>query len=137
MMAVELFGVGITPRHHRRPLGEAGVGLPQSHAVAAGQSVEPLDRGVEQLGVGREGDVLGLHRGVDRDPRHVLGPQRAACVGHPQALGQQQIELAAQALPPVAEVGALVREAVLEERLAGEVLEVRIVDPALTDAFVG
>ena len=29
------------------------------------------------------------------------------------------------------------REAVLKERLAGEVLEVRIVDPALTDPFVG
>jgi hypothetical protein len=37
----------------------------------------------------------------------------------------------------VAEIGALVREGVLEERLAGEVLEVRIVDPALTDAFIG
>ena len=36
----------------------------------------------------------------------------------------------------MAEVGALVREGVLEERLAGEVLEVRIVDPALTDTFV-
>jgi len=36
----------------------------------------------------------------------------------------------------VAEVGALVREGVLEEGLAGEVLEVRIIDPALTDALV-
>ena len=59
------------------------------------------------------------------------------CVRHPQALGQQQLELVAQPLPPVAEIGALVREGVLEERLAGEVLEVRIVDPALADAFVG
>ena len=28
MVAVELLGVGITPRHHRRPLGDADVGLP-------------------------------------------------------------------------------------------------------------
>ena len=35
------------------------------------------------------------------------------------------------------EVRALVREAVLEELLAGEVLEVRVVDPSLADAFVG
>ena len=83
------------------------------------------------------GKAIGLHRGVDRDPRQVLGPQRTACVGHPQALGQQQVELVAQPLPPVAEVGALVREGVLEEGLAGEVLEVRIVDPALANAFVG
>src|SRR5262249_34275382 len=37
----------------------------------------------------------------------------------------------------MAEVGPLVPEAVLEELLAGEVLEVGIVDPALADAFVG
>jgi hypothetical protein len=37
----------------------------------------------------------------------------------------------------VAEIGALVREGVLEELFTGEVLEVRIVDPALTHAFVG
>ena len=37
----------------------------------------------------------------------------------------------------MAEVGALVWKGVLEERLAGEVLEVRIVDPALADALVG
>jgi hypothetical protein len=35
------------------------------------------------------------------------------------------------------QVGALVRELVLEKFLAGEVLEVRIVDPAFAYAFVG
>ena len=34
---------------------------------------EALDRRVQQLGIGGEGDVLGLHRGVHRDPRQVLG----------------------------------------------------------------
>ena len=131
LMPVELLGVGVAPRHHRRALGDADIGLPQPHAVPAGQPVEPLDRRVQQLGVGREGDVLGLHRGVDRDPRQVAGAQRAGAVRHPQALGQQQIQLVAEPLPPVAQVRALVREGVLEELLAGEVLEVRIVDPAL------
>src|SRR5215475_14971392 len=37
----------------------------------------------------------------------------------------------------MAEVGPLVPEAVLEELLTGEVLEVGIVNPALADAFVG
>ena len=120
MVAVELLGVGIAPRHHRRLLGEAQIGLPQPHAVVAGQAIEPLDRRVQQPGVGREGDVLGLHGGVDRDPRQVPGAQRPAVVRHPQALGQQQVQLVAQALPPVAEVGAFVREAALEERLTGE-----------------
>ena len=39
--------------------------------VLQGQAVEPLDRGVQQFGVGREGDGLGLHRGVDRNPRQI------------------------------------------------------------------
>jgi hypothetical protein len=82
-VAVELFGVGVAPRHHRRAFGDAEVGLPQPHPVLVGQAVEAPDRGVQQLGVGREGDVLRLHRGVDRDPLKVLAPQRP--VLYPQA----------------------------------------------------
>jgi hypothetical protein len=37
----------------------------------------------------------------------------------------------------MAQVGAFVRELVLEKLLAGEVLEVGIVDPALAQAFIG
>jgi hypothetical protein len=59
-----------------RLFGDAKVGLPQPHPVLVGQAVEALDRGVQQLGVGREGDVLRLHRGVDRDPLKVLAPPR-------------------------------------------------------------
>ena len=77
-----------------------------------------------------------MYRGVDRDPRQVAGPQRAAGMGHPQALGQQQFQLVAEALPPVAQVRALMQEAVLEELLAGEVLEVRIIDPALATVSI-
>ena len=44
----------------------------------------------------------------------------------PQALGQQQFQLAAEAFAPMAQVGALVREFVLEELLTGEVLEIRV-----------
>ena len=64
-VAVELFGVGIAPRHHRRALGDTNIRLPQPHPVLLGDTVEPIDRRMQQLGVGREGDVLGLHGGVD------------------------------------------------------------------------
>src|ERR1035437_955441 len=37
----------------------------------------------------------------------------------------------------MAEVGALVREDVLEELFSGEILEIRVMDPALAHAFVG
>ena len=61
----------------------------------------------------------------------------APLVRHPQALGQQQLQLVAEPLAPMAQVRALVREVVLEELLAGEVLEIRVIDPALAHAFVG
>jgi hypothetical protein len=41
--------------------------------MPAGQAIEPLDRRMQQLGVGREGDGLGLYRGIDRDPLEVVG----------------------------------------------------------------
>jgi hypothetical protein len=106
-------------------------------AVPAGQAVQSLDCRVQQLGIGRERDGLGLHRGVDRDPLEVAAPQRTAFVSNPQAFGQQQLDLVAQPLTPVAQVRAFMRELVLEELLPGEVLEIRVIDPALTDAFVG
>ena len=72
-VTVELLGVSIAPGHHRRVPGDPDVGLPKPHAVLVGQAVDALDGGVHQLGIGREADVLGLHRGVDRDPLEVSG----------------------------------------------------------------
>jgi hypothetical protein len=45
--------------------------------------LSPLDRRVQRPGVGREGDVLGLHGGVDGDPRQVPGAQRPRCRAPP------------------------------------------------------
>ena len=56
---------------------------------------------------------------------------------HAQALGQQQFQLVAEPLAPVAEVRALVREAMLEELFPSEILEIRIMHPSLAYAFVG
>jgi hypothetical protein len=52
--------VGIASRHHRRLLGDAQIRLPQLKAVLAGQAVEPLDRRMDELGVGRKGDFQAL-----------------------------------------------------------------------------
>jgi hypothetical protein len=136
-MALELLGVGVAPRHHRRPLGDALVRLAQSNAVRAGEPPEPDDRRMQELGVGREGDRLRLDGGVHSDALEVLRAQRARVMRHAQALGQKQFELVAEPLAPVAQVRALMREGVLEKLLAGEVLEIRVVDPALADLFVG
>src|SRR5665213_3478373 len=40
---VELLGVGVAPRHHRRLLGDAQVGLPQPNTVLPGHAVEALN----------------------------------------------------------------------------------------------
>src|SRR5262245_44532382 len=56
---------------------------------------------------------------------------------HAQALGQEKFQLGAEALAPIAPVRALVRRFALEELLASEVLEVRVIDPAFAYAFIG
>src|SRR2546429_7180614 len=61
-----------------------------------GSRVSPLNRGVQKLRIGWEGDVLGLHGGIDRDPRQILRPQRPVLVRHPQALGQEKFQLVAE-----------------------------------------
>ena len=92
---------------------------------------------MQQLGIGRKGDGLRLHRGVDRDPLEVLAAQCTGLVRHPQALGQQQLQLVAEPLAPMAQVRALVREGMLKELFAGEELEIRVVDPALAHPLIG
>jgi hypothetical protein len=66
--------------------------------------IEALDGGIQQLGVGWEADRLGLHLGIDRDPRQVLGAQRAGGMRDPQGLGQQQLQLAAEPAAPMAQI---------------------------------
>src|SRR6516164_3769035 len=78
---------------------------------------------MQQLGIGRKGDGLRLNRGVDRDALEVLAAQRAGLVRHPQALGQQELQLVAEPLAPMAQVASLVREVMLEKLFASEELE--------------
>ena len=79
---------------------------------------------------------FGLHRGVHGDESQVLGAQCAAGVCDAQALGQQQLQLVAEPVAPMAQVRALVREDMLEELRPGEVLEIGVVDPALAHLFI-
>ena len=92
---------------------------------------------MQELGIGRESDGLGLHGGIHRHALEIAGAQRASRMRHAQALGQEKVELVAEPLAPMAQVRPFMRKRVLEELLAGEILEVGVVDPALTHAFVG
>lgn len=84
--ALELLGVRVAPGHQRRPLSDARIGLAQRYALRLGQLAELVDRGLQQFGVGREGDVLGLHRGVRRYPGKITLLQRAGAVRNTQGL---------------------------------------------------
>ena len=136
-MAVELLGVGVAPRHHRRPFGDAQIGLPQPHAMLHGQAVQALDRRVQQLGIGREGDGLGLHRGVDRDPRQVLGPQRTASCATRRLSASSSSSLSPRRFLQWLRSERSCGKRVLEELLPGEELEIGVMHPALAHAFVG
>src|SRR5262249_53976894 len=132
-----MFWVGVKPR----PPGGAAWGgrqpfPPPPPPPPRPTGLRPSRRG-QKLPLGLVGGGLRRHGGIDRDPRQILRPQRPALVRHPQALGQEKFQLAAEALAPMAQVRALVRKLVLEELLSGEVLEVWIIDPAFAHAFVG
>src|SRR5579884_3659024 len=58
-------------------------------------------------------------------------------MGDAQTLGQQQFQLAANPLAPMAQIGSFMREAVLEELFPREVLEIRIANRALANTLVG
>jgi hypothetical protein len=63
------------------PLADPGVGLAQPDAMRLCQTHQPLARTVQQPGIGREGDCLGLHRGVDDDAGEVRRLRRIGARG--------------------------------------------------------
>ena len=122
--ALELFGVGIALMGDQRLLADPHIGLAQVEADPLGQPHQPLARPVDQLGIGREHDVLGLHGGVDDHPPCIL---RLHCPGPDRdrkALLQQRHDLVlTHALAPARHRGAVEWQLVPEERLAAKILE--------------
>ena len=110
--------------------------MAQLDTVVTSQFPKLMDRFQHQLGIGGVGHVLGLHRGVDRDPGQVVPLQGAGVMRQAQALLEKQVELVADPPAPVRQPRALVWEGVLEELLAGEVLEIGIINPALAHALI-
>ena len=82
---------------------------PRSSTPTFGQLHQLLTGPVHQLGVGREGNVLRLYRGVDNDARvpRAIAPVRVATAGSPATA------LAAVPLP------VRLRQFVIEERSSG------------------
>src|SRR5882757_6197131 len=118
-------------------LADPRIRLPQPDAKIPGQFHQLLTGPVHQLGIGRERNVLRLHRSVDDDAREFRRLQRAGSGRYRQALLQQRLQpLLAHAIAPVGHRGAIERQPVLEKLLAAEVLVVRVLDPLLAHHLV-
>ena len=136
--ALELMGMGIAPDHDGGALGHPQIALAQLHTFALGQRHQLLDRPVHQPGIGRMGDRLGLNGGVHHHPLQVLGLDRPGLVGHRQALLQQGRNLLlAQPLAPAGQRRTIEGQLVAEHQFAAEVLEVRVLHPAVAQRLIG
>ena len=100
-MPPELFGMGVAARHHRGALGDPQVGLPQPHAAPARQQFSPRIAACNSLA--SVGKVIAFGcTAVSTVTRLRSWPRNAPAVRHPQAVGQEQLELVAEPLAPVA-----------------------------------
>lgn len=87
--ALELLGVSVALMLDQRELAHAGIGLAQLDAIAIRQPDQDFAGAVEQPVIGRERDVLGLHRRVDDDAIEVGRLERLGLAGGREALLQQ------------------------------------------------
>jgi hypothetical protein len=93
---------------------------------------------MHQLGVGRKGDRLGLHSGVDNDLGEIRGLGCARSRRNRQAfLDQRRQALLPHPLAPARQRRAVEGQLVLEELLAAEQLVIGILDPARAQILVG
>jgi len=135
--APELMGVGIALLLDEHQLAEPFIGLPQLEPMCLGQLDQPIARAVQQLGLGRKGHGLGLHRGIDDHPGEFRRLQRLGLGRHRQALLEQRLELLlAHALAPAGQRGAIERQSVLEKLRAAEILEIWVLHPAIAQRLV-
>lgn len=92
----------------QRELAHPSIGLAQLDASPVGEPHQDLAGAVEKPGVGREHDVLGLHRGVDDDAVEVGRLDRLGLGGDREAFLQQCLQLLlAHALAPARQRGAM------------------------------
>ena len=135
--ALELMRVAVAAHHDGGALGDAQIALAQRHALALGEADELDDGAVHEASIGRMGDRLGLHRGVNGDALEVLGRDRAGFVRDRQALLDQRHDLLfAQALAPAGQRGAIEGELVAEALLAAEILVIGILEPTRAQRLV-
>ena len=130
-------GMGVAPDHDGGALGQAQIALAQFDTLAFGQIDQLLDRAVGEPGVGRMRDRLLLHGGVHHDPFEIFGLDRPGPVRHRKALLQQRDDLLlTQPLAPAGQRRAVKRQLVPEHHFPAEILEIRVLHPAVAQRLV-
>ncbi len=136
--ALELMRMGVALMLDQCQLADPPIGLAQPHPKLLSQAHQPLACPVQQLGVGREHHRLRLHCGVDHNTGEVGRLHRLRPARHCQALLQQRRKfLVAHPLTPTRQRGAVEHQRMSEKLLAAEVLEVRVLHPAIAQTLVG
>ena len=109
----------------------AQIALAQRHIVALGEPDELGEGPMHQPRVGRMGNGLWLHRGIDHHSLQVLGTDGASVVRHRQTFLDQRDELVlAEPLAPARHRRSIEWQPVAEAQLAAEVLVIGVLDPA-------
>lgn len=123
--------MGVATHLQREPRGEPGVGLPQLHPGLLRQRHQLLPRPLVEPGVRGIGNVLFHHGRVDGHAPGAVLTDRPTLLPGPDRLGQQPLDpLFADPRAPAGERRWVNRQAMLEERLAGKMLVVGVLNPA-------
>lgn len=135
--ALELPGMGIAPHLGGQPRRKPGVALAQINPCLSGQAHQQGAGTLVEPGIRRMSDGLFHHSCVDSHPLQALVGNGARCPTCLDRLGQQPLHpFFADALAPACQRGRVDRRAVLKERLAGEMLVIRVLDPPGDDGLV-
>ena len=134
---LELLGVSIALVLDQGALAEAHITLTEIDPGPLRLFDQTLARLVDQLGVGREGDVLLRHRGVDHGAGEVGGLRGPGLHRHRQALLQQRGQaLLAHPLTPAGHRRTVQRQLVTKEFGAAKILIIRVLKPARADLVI-
>jgi len=134
----KLLGVSVTARPDGRGLGHTHVALTQADATALGRLGQLDDCLVEQVRVGRIGDVLLLHRRIDVHLLQFLWRDLFFTQRQSNGLLQEHGELIrADPFAPLGLRGRVQRQFVLHGREAAKTLPIGILHPTRDQRLVG
>ena len=123
--------MGIAANLQRQSRGKPGIGLPQLHPGLLRQRHQLIPRPLIKPGVRGIRNILLHHRRIHRHALHAALANGTGFLPGTDRLGEQPFDpLFPDATTPTGQRGRIYGQLVLEEGLTGEVLVIRVLDPA-------